>query len=153
MNLLSALLESPTRFAGFGKNHEGETFQGVLTVQRLVGDRALMLHYTAMVDGRGEVHTESTLLASAAPGKLGLWPVMSELPFVLPHLESSTTSDGSYRLRTVFASGPRNDRTQFREEISVALHHDGRLTYAHAWGMPGGSFDDRSLCEMSGCAT
>lgn len=147
MDLLHALHESPARFSGHGKNHEGQTFQGVLTLQRLASDLGIMLHYTATVDGR-EVHAESSLLARGANGGLCLWPVMSEVPVVLPHVESSSTSDARCLVRAVFSSGPREDMANFREEITLALHRDGKLSYGHAWGMPGGAFDDRSACEM-----
>lgn len=146
VDLLQALLDSPTRFAGDGVNHEGQAFRGVLVLQRLASDRGIMLHYTAEVDGR-EVHAESTLLARGEHG-LCLWPVMSELPFVLPHLESSSTSSETRLVSVVFSSGPRENTERFREEITLALHRDGKLSYAHAWGMPGGAFEDRSACEM-----
>lgn len=147
MDLLHALHKSPIRFSGYGKNHEGQKFQGVLALQHLASDRGIMLHYTATVDGQ-EVHAESSLLARDAGGSLCLWPVMSELPVILPHVESSSTSDAEYVVRVVFSSGPREDMANFREEITLALHRDGKLSYAHAWGMPGGAFDDRSACEM-----
>ena len=131
----------------YGKNHEGQTFLGVLALQRLASDRGIVLHYTATVDGR-EVHAESSLLARGVHGGLCLWPVMSELPVVLPHVESSSTSDAGCLVRVIFSSGPREDTANFREEITLALHRDGKLSYAHAWGMPGGPFDDRSVCEM-----
>jgi hypothetical protein len=148
MNLLRALLESPTRYSGYGKNHEGQTFRGVLTLQRLASDRGIMLHYTATVEGC-EVHAESSLLAMGDHGGLCLWPVMSELPFVLPHVESSSAVDGTHVARVVFSSGPRQNTERFREEITLTLHRDGKLSYAHAWGMPGGVFEDRSACEMA----
>jgi hypothetical protein len=148
MDLLHALHELPARFSGYGKNHEGQTFQGVLTFQRLASDRGVMLHYVATVEGR-DVHAESSLLARGAQGGLCLWPVMSELPVVLPHVESSSASDANHLIRVVFSSGPREEVGQFREEITLALRRDGKISYAHAWGMPGGPFDDRSACEMA----
>ena len=30
----------------------------------------------------------------------------------------------------------------------MTLGHDGKLTYAHSWGLPHGGFEDRSSCEM-----
>jgi hypothetical protein len=147
MDLLSALLESPARFSGRGSNHAGEVFQGVLEIQRLAAGSGVMLHYTAEVDGR-PVHAESSLLARGERG-LCLWPVMSELPWVLPHDEASQVSDASFVASVVFASGPRDHADRFREEITLSLHRDGKLSYAHAWGMPGGAFAERSACEMA----
>lgn len=149
MDLLNALLAGPSRFVGSGRNHEGETFRGVLRVLRLPGDHGVMLEYAATVEGKGLVHSESTLLGRSAQGDLCLWPVMSELPFVLPHAQSSTAIDEAHAVRSVFSSGPCDAVGEFREEITVAIHHDGKLTYSHAWGMPGGNFAERSSCEMA----
>ncbi|HEY9819055.1 MAG TPA: hypothetical protein V6D20_25075 [Candidatus Obscuribacterales bacterium] len=73
-----------------------------------------------------------------------LWPVMSELPGVLPHRAIALTeSEG------VLAGGSRENGSSFREEITIRLKADGTLTYAHAWGMPEGDFKDRSSCCMA----
>lgn len=149
MNLLAALLSSPPHFTGLGRNHEGETFRGDLRIQHLAGGRGVLLHYTADVEGRGTVHAESTLLALGPGGRLCLWPVMTELPVVLPHTEQASTPGPDHSVHAVFSSGPRDDRAAFREEITIAVHRDGRVTYAHAWGLPGGDFEDRSSCELA----
>ena len=148
MDVLHALLTLPQRFSGSGLNHEGETFAGVLTLQPLVNANALMLHYTATVaDGR-RVHTEATLLGRNTDGKLCLWPVMEELPFVLPHAEISGLPQRPDAFEARFASGPREALGEFREEITIVLGLGGSLTYAHSWGLPNGSFEERSSCEM-----
>ena len=148
MNVLHTLLNLPPRFSGHGLNHEGERFAGVLTLQPLVNATALMLHYTAtLADGR-QVHTEATLLGKNTEGKLCLWPVMEELPFVLPHSLIFASPQGPDGFEARFASGPREALGQFREEITIALGAGGTLTYAHSWGLPNGSFEERSSCEM-----
>lgn len=43
------------------------------------------------------VHTESTLPGTGPDGKLCMWPVMSELPAVLPHPEVSSKTLSAYR--------------------------------------------------------
>ena len=48
----------------------------------------------------------------------------------------------------IFGSGPRDDSAKFREEISIQVNSDGSVVYAHAWGLPGGNFEDRSSCSM-----
>jgi len=143
MTLLAALVAGPKEYRGSGVNHEGESFVGTLKVQPLVEGQGVLLHYEARVDRDEVVHTESTLMAPDMDGTLTLWPVMSELPGVLPH---KAISQGE-KMAT-FASGPKADEAVFREEISVSLGQDGSLTYSHAWGMPGGEFKERSSCKL-----
>lgn len=150
MNLLTILLSNSRGFVGQGVNHEGEAFRGVFEVQPLINNSAVMLHYTATRTDGVHLHKETTLLATNADGKLCLWPVMEELPFVLPHAEVSSTLDSDRTLVVVFSSGPRQDVEAFREEITIEIGPTGGLRYAHSWGMPGGEFAQRSSCDMVG---
>ena len=148
MNLIAALLSHGHKFAGRGTNHMGESFLGRLELVPLVNNSALMLHYTATrIDGK-PLHREATLLAQSHHNGPCLWPVMEELPFVLPHPEKSSTVLAGGGVKAIFASGPREMKEHFREEITVELKHGGELTYAHSWGMPGGTFEARSSAVM-----
>jgi hypothetical protein len=147
--LLSALVSGAHAYTGRGENHEQEAFSGMFVVQPLVGGAAAMLHFTATREDGTRVHSESTLLARAADGSLCLWPVMDELPVVMPHpLISAARDDAAGDSVHVFASGPRSSTEVFRQEITLRLLPGGRLRYAHAWGLPGGEFGDRSHCEL-----
>ena len=73
---------------------------------------------------------------------------MPELPVVLPHTQVMTKAESGKYTLAVFGSGSREDSAEFREEISIRVNSDGSLVYAHAWGLPGGSFEDRSSCSM-----
>ncbi|MFN9572483.1 MAG: hypothetical protein ACK58C_17525 [Betaproteobacteria bacterium] len=148
MNVLELLASGPPAYRGRGTNHDGEPFIGALRVQVLGDGRAVLLHYCATLDDGTVAHTESTLLAPGPDGRLCLWPVMSELPVVLPHAQIETQAPGDPRTTAVFASGAREDRGCFREEITLAFGADGSLTYAHAWGLPAGPFKDRSTCGL-----
>nr|WP_295778149.1 hypothetical protein [Rhodoferax sp.] len=154
MNLLKALLAQAPVFVGNGSNHEGESFAGRLEMQALVNGSALVLHYTATrADGR-HLHKEATLLAAAQDGALCLWPVMEELPFVLPHRAIDSTHDEEDgTLAVLFASGPRDAMNTFREEITISLNPGGELRIAHSRGMPGGAFVERSHCTLRAVAT
>jgi hypothetical protein len=151
MALIDRLLALRGPLHGGGINHEGEAFTATLAIDPLVGGRAAMLHYAALGPDGTPVHTEATLLALAPDGTPCLWPVMDELPVVLPHpqVARDDTHDADGTLRAVFASGPRAARDTFREEITITLHADGTLTYAHAWGLPGEDFDDRSSARLT----
>lgn len=149
MNLLQALAATKRVFRGEGLNHEKERFTGELRVEVLTAGAALLLRYRAVLHDGSTAHEEATLLARGPDGRPTLWPVMSELEVVLPHPEVATSRTTQGGLRSVFASGPREDDTAFREEITIELHVDGEVTYAHAWGLPGGRFEDRSSCRMA----
>ena len=148
MNFIDALRAVPSPLRGSGVNHEGEHFSGRLVLRSLVGGSAVLLHYTATRSDGQHLHEEVTLLGVNADQVLCLWPVMEEIPFVLPHplLSQETRPDGS--LRGVFASGPRDAAATFREEITIEIRRDGALVLAHAWGLPDGGFEDRSSCVL-----
>ena len=143
MTLLAVLAAGPKEYVGSGVNHEGESFVGTLRVQCLLGGKGVLLHYEAKVGEHEIVHQECTLLAEDMSGRLMLWPLMSELPGVLPH---RLVAQSQTELR--FASGERSDTSIFREEITVTVSAEGAVMYAHAWGLPGGEFEDRSSCTL-----
>lgn len=147
MNFIHTLASGPRSFQGEGINHEGQHFIGQLRVQSLVDGSAVLLSYVARLQDGTIVHEESALLGQHPDGLLCLWPVMSELPAVYPHRQRSATSQ-EHADTVVFAFGDRDDRHSFREEISISVSRSGTLTYAHAWGLPGGEFGDRSSCRL-----
>ncbi len=149
MNLLAALLAQARNFSGHGTSHEGEHFAGRLVMALLVNASALMLHYTATRTDGKHLHREATLLAATPDGALCLWPVMEELPYVLPHRAiDSSHDDEDGTLAVVFASGSRNMVNTFRAEITIAIKPGGELRLTHSWGMPGEAFAERSSCTM-----
>ena len=97
VNILGVLASGPTAYRGEGVNHEKESFVGELKVQALEGGRAIMLSYSATLETGNVVHTESTLPGTGPDGKLCRWPVMSELPAVLPHPEVTSKTLSAYR--------------------------------------------------------
>jgi hypothetical protein len=149
MNLLAALAVGPRAFRGEGVNHDNEAFSGSLKVQPLEEGRAVLLSYVATLPSGEVVHSESTLLGTGQDGKLCLWPVMSELPVVVPHVALPPQDAAPGELVVVFASAPREQRDAFREEITIQILAQGSLVYAHAWGLPGGEFEPRSSCLMA----
>ena len=148
MNLLTTLAARAGVFTGRGVNHENEAFTARMTITPVMAGRALTLHYVATGTDGHHLHEEFTLLARADDQRLCLWPVMDELPVVMPHLETGGSTAPGAELRRVFATGPRDAADQFREEITIECGTDGGLRYSHAWGMPGGTFEARSSCEL-----
>ena len=143
MTILEALASGPSEYVGSGVNHEAEPFAGSLKVQPLLGGIAVLLHYEARLNSGEVAHAESTLLAPDMNGTLSLWPVMSELPGVLPHRAIAQS-----KAAATFSTGSREDSSSFREEITISISDDSTLTYSHAWGMPGGEFAERSSCTL-----
>ena len=149
MTILTALASAPSLLRGRGTNHEGEFFAGELRIEVLEGGRAVLLRYAAVLDSGVVAHTESTLLGTGPDGRLHLWPVMPELPMVLPHVEIDAHDEAGVSVTAVFASGAREDASTFREEITIRVHANGSVDYAHAWGLPGGGFESRSSCSLA----
>ncbi|OHX14577.1 hypothetical protein [Chromobacterium sphagni] len=149
MPLLAALQSLPNQFCGEGINHEDQTFTGCLHWQALPGQRALLLHYSASGIHGEILHRETTLLGYLPDGTMCLWPVMEELPFILPHPAVRLAEGGHGTLEVVFASAPRSLSEQFRQEITIRLEANGQMLYTHAWGLPNCNFEDRSRCTMS----
>jgi hypothetical protein len=88
---------------------------------------------------------------------LSATPVSEELPMksnrqALPVAGNvGDPSNGS--VKSLFASGRRDDTVSFREEITIQIDTDRSLVYAHAWRLAGGTFDDRSSCRMVPAST
>lgn len=148
MTLLATLASRAGAFRGNGVNHAGQPFVGTLQVAPVMAGRAVTLHYTATgLDGQA-LHEEFALLALADDQRLCLWPVMTELPFVMPHRAIGAGDAAVDCQRAVFATGPRDAMSSFREEISIECLADGGISYAHAWGMPGEALAHRSRCAL-----
>jgi hypothetical protein len=157
MNLLVRLLGLPGRYIGHGTNHEGEDFVGHLEIEPLAGERAVLLRYRAVRADGVSLHEETTLLGFTVTEELCLWPVMQELPFIVPHhLRVATAlagetpgangANGAKGIAAVFASGPADELDRFREEIAIDVGEHGELVIAHSWGLPGKAFALRSSC-------
>ena len=142
MDLIDRLCRGARVLQGEGVNHEAERFRAELHVEPLVDGRAMMLRYRATLEDGSLVHEECTLLGLGPTGALCLWPVMAELPVVMPHEHRPALAPTPEAF--VFSSGDRDDQTAFREEITIAFGPDRTLTYAHAWGLPGEAFGPRS---------
>lgn len=146
MTLIERLAGVSLIFRGEGVNHELERFLAELRLEPVVDGRAVLLRYRATLADGSVAHEECTLLAAGPDGTLYMWPLMSELPVVLPH--SHQPAQAARADQFVFASGARDDLGCFREELMIELGSDGSLTYAHAWGLPGGTFASRSSTRM-----
>lgn len=146
---LRLVLTAAGRYSGSGVNHVGEAFTADLELQQLTGNNAALLQYVATRSDGKHLHAETALVSCDEHGDICLWPAMEEMPNLLVHrmVAQERASDESTRL--VFASGPRDDRTAFREEVAIEIRNKRIVGYRHSWGLPGGDFDERSWCRFT----
>lgn len=146
---LQLILAAAGKYAGTGVNHAAESFTGNLELRALEGGSAALLRYVATRSDGKHLHAETTLIACDALRELCLWPAMEELPNLLVHRLLSRDDTPAGATRFVFSSGPRDDRTSFREEIGLEIQSGrGLVVYRHSWGLPKGEFDERSWCRF-----
>ncbi len=147
---LRLILSTAGMYSGTGVNHAAELFTGDLQLRALEGGNAALLRYVATRRDGKHLHAETTLVACDALGELCLWPAMEELPRLLVHRLLSREDTAAGTTRFVFASGGRDDRTSFREEIVLEIQvGHGIVGYRHSWGLPGGEFEERSWCRFA----
>jgi hypothetical protein len=146
--LLQALKASTGLYVGEGLNHEGEKFQARFLLEPQLDDSLIELRFRAE-DSEQAFHEERTWISEdlAQPG-LCLWTVSTNTPGVLRLPLVELTQDGSYSTRAVFRLGDPDDQSRFREEITLAVRHDGGIEYVYAWAVPHEKFAVRSRCLL-----
>jgi hypothetical protein len=144
---ISLFTNLPKSWIGAGTNHENEAFTATLEIEHLIGRKAVKIDYVATrIDGK-HLHRETGVLSSDHTGQLCLWPVMEELPFVLPHRANQVFQEGDDWSIT-FSTGEEGKSVSFQEEIVIRRTKDGKLGYEHGWGMPGRAFGPKSMCLL-----
>lgn len=146
--LLHRLANATGRYAGRGINHLGEQFSGELVIQAQLDSQLVELKFRAS-DNDQAFHEESTWVTEdLLAGGIGLWTVSSNTPGVLPHRLIEDQSDGSYSTKAVFRLGDPEDKSRFRQEITLCVRHDGAIEYSYAWGVPHEALASRSKCLL-----
>lgn len=146
--LLHRLAQAAGTYQGRGINHLGEAFTGELTLKAGLDAQLIELTFRA-TDGDQAFHEESTWITEdLISGGIGLWTVSSNTPGVLPHKLIEDQTDGSYATKTLFRLGNPEDKSRFRQEITLCVRHDGSLEYAYAWGVPHEALASRSKCLL-----
>jgi len=147
-DVLTMLAARAGFYAGEGLNHEEQAFAGELTVEPMVGNRAVLLRYRALGPDGAVYHSEASLVGMREDGVVCMWPVMSELPAILVHAVISTSESPSGRMTVVFRHGDPADEEVFRQELVLDLWPNQDLSYRHAWGLPLGMYKERSSARM-----
>ena len=145
---LTRLCARAGRYEGQGLNHRKQTFQATLNLTVIAKRRGITVDYRAQAEDSTLFHQEHTIIGLDSENNLCLWPIMSQLPHVLPHpLRRDRETDDGLR-SIVFGCGETNDDTTFRQELTFDLWPGGDLGYRHAWGVPGHRFKTRSSCRL-----
>ena len=129
-------------FRGQGTNHEGQTFDGRLTVTPLVGTGLALAFIATSLQG-DVFHQDQSWLAPKPDGALGFWTISNNLPMVLEH-QVDLTAD----LVLAKAGGPTDDQTTLRHHCQLKKTDDG-VHLQFFWGIPGHDFGPRSSVSMS----
>jgi len=148
MNSIVTTLNSLAgHYEGEGANHDGQSFMGRLWLRPAVHGQGLSLHFSATGRDGMLYHEEQSLIALNLNEKLCLWNLNTNMPGLVEHnYIRQEPRDGG--LSHVFGFGNPQDRTSFREEISLDLWDNGEISYRYFWGMPGGDFMARSQVRM-----
>ncbi len=144
--LLARLAEAAGTYRGEGINHADEKFVGEFTLTSNLDSLLIEISFRAVeADGVGAFHEERTWITEdLLKSGVGMWTVSTNTPGVLQLRLVEDSSDGSYSTRVVFRLGEPEDRSRFREEISLSLRHDKAIEYAYSWGVPHEKFAPKS---------
>lgn len=142
--LLSRLKMAAGKYQGSGVNHAGEAFEGSFEMTASLSDALIEIRFRAS-DADNAFHEERTWITEdLINGGIKLWTVSTNTPGILELKLSEDADDGSYSTRAVFRLGDPEDRSRFREEISLNLRHDGGIEYVYSWGVPHEPFGVKS---------
>ncbi len=148
--ILKALSQRSGKFEGEGINHEGSRFIGRLEISPVIDGHAIQIAFQAQGMDGTLLHQERSTIAYDPKETLCLWSVHSNHPKMTTHeLRSEGVSEAGSLQTLVFGHGALEDRSVFREEITVEIWNSGEVGYRYAWGMPGGDFSARSSVKLS----
>jgi hypothetical protein len=148
MKLLSLLGLKEGRYTGTGLNDGHQKFTGELILNPVVNNYGVHIAYKATgIDGT--VYSEEhTLISLNNENKLCLWTLNSNFHTTIVFDFKSHKRIPGEKDILIFGFGNAKDNSMFREEISIELFDNGRLSYNYYWGMPNGVFMKRSSITM-----
>lgn len=144
--LLKALDFAFGTYSGNGVNHEGEPFAGTFKLEPILAGRGFQIRYLATGRDGSLYHLEHSLITPDGNGELCLWNFNSNAPGMLPHRLEALRTEPSIGAR--FLYGDPAELNSFRERVTLTIDPDGSISYAYAWGLPGGEFSERSSLTM-----
>ena len=143
-SLIDRLAARRGRFEGSGRNHENEDFVCRVGIESVAEGNGVSLTFLATSIDKSQVfHCEEGLLANDMAGATTYYPVSNNIPFVCPHSVVEIDSVLNMSL------GDQEDKSIFRELISLRFEGTDDIVYTYSWGLPGEDFDIKSSVRVS----
>ena len=152
-NFISTLENLCGTYVGEGINHEKQPFAGTLTFTKTFKGKGVALDFIAKGQDGTIYHKEHSLLGLTPNESLALWVMSDNHPSIIEHRLVGEPKTETEKQTLVFSVGDINNSNSFRETISLDLWKDGDVSYRYAWGMPGGTFEERSGVRMKSGTT
>ena len=142
------IMERVGTYIGEGINHENQKFMGTLTVEKIAETKGVSISFKAVGEDGAIYHEEKSMIAPSMDGSVSLYVVSSNHPGITPHAFKEKKEHECGTHSYVFGFGEPDDKTQFREFISLDFWPEGDVGYRYAWGLPKGDFQERSKVRM-----
>jgi hypothetical protein len=140
-------------YEGITENQAGQGYRTTLKIDRLGDTEGFALTYEAGGTDGTVYYTENSSIVPGADGGLDLLFPSANIPDANPdqpvrhELRREEAADGSFK-SFVFGYGEIQDRSIYRQEISIDMWENGDIGYRYAWGRPGEDFGPRSVTRM-----
>jgi hypothetical protein len=131
-------------YFGTGVNHEKQKYEASCRLTMEFPQKLISIRAEAK-GMKGEVfHEEVSWLGRDHLGSLTLYVVSNNHKGITAHYfhRLEALKDGPKKV--IFRFGEPEDKLNFREEITFAIHRNYNIEHIYAWGMPGGAFQTRS---------
>lgn len=142
------LTESIGSYKSQGINHEKQNHTGIFKLEFAFENKVLLLTSSAIGTGGEVFHQEHSWIGNDIAGVLTLYVNSNNHPGVTPHLFNRIEEGSEGQKIVVFRFGDIDNRSSFREEISVSVFKDKSVGHFYSWGMPTGDFQERSGTRM-----
>lgn len=135
-------------YFGTGINHEKQEYESNCCLTMEVPQKLISIK--AQAKGiKGQIfHEEVSWVGRDHLGSLALFIVSNNHKGITPHYFHRLEVDKNGSRKIIFRFGEPEDKINFREEITFAVHRNYNIEHIYAWGLPGGSFQTRSSATM-----
>jgi hypothetical protein len=145
--IIEILSKRKGKYKGNGENHYKEKFSAELEIKPIIDSCGIQIDFKA--GNENEVyHEEHTLITLNHNDELFMWTLCNSVSSMMAlEFRNHERSDFIKDMIT-FGFGHPQDKSAFREEISIVLWYDGDVEYVYSWGLPGDIFKIRSNVRM-----
>ncbi len=136
-------------YNGNGINHEGQKFEAHFSLKSILDGKGCSLNFSAIGSNGENFHTEHSLIGSDFQGNICLFVLSNNHTGMTPHILKNVEETPMGSKKFIFGFGNIQEINSFREEIVLEVLNDNKIDYRYFWGMPGGSFAERSGAIMN----